>query len=189
MSRLAVLAKLMPSLVNSATENLASDVKMTHKYAGCGVRGCHVAVHGDSISDTTKPDDILSSNRELLEANSQPAGQLIPRQDHSTRSQGIMFSTTLRRLVQSARGPMGRLTVENNPYRTKKVWPPDFKDLTPQQQLRFEKKYKRRLYLAHYSPTWDKGTRMVRFVLVTGSQASRLCVEGKAFADDFGLTS
>lgn len=84
---------------------------------------------------------------------------------------------------------MGRLTVENNPYRTKKVWPPDFKDLTPQQQLRFEKKYKRRLYLAHYSPTWDKGTRMVRFVLVTGSQASRLCVEGKAFADDFGLTS
>uniref|UniRef100_A0A8H7NL61 Uncharacterized protein n=1 Tax=Bionectria ochroleuca TaxID=29856 RepID=A0A8H7NL61_BIOOC len=115
-----------------------------------------------------KPDDILSSNRELLEGQF-TARRTIDTPARSQNSQGIMFSTTLRRLAQSARGPLGRLTVENNPYRTKKVWPPDFKDLTPQQQLRFEKKYKRRLYLAHYSPTWDKGTRMVRFVLVTGA--------------------
>jgi hypothetical protein len=57
--------------------------------------------------------------------------------------------------------------MQNNPYKTRKVWPPNFAELTPQQQLRFEKKYKRRIYLASYSPKWDKGVRMVRFLGVS----------------------
>lgn len=80
----------------------------------------------------------------------------------------VMFSTTVRRLTQAAKEPASRLTMQNNPYKTRKVWPPNFEELTPQQQLRFEKKYKRRIYLASYSPKWDKGVRMVRFLGVSG---------------------
>lgn len=81
-----------------------------------------------------------------------------------------MFQATIRRLAQSAAGPTKRapLTIANNPYKTRKVWPPNFKELSPQQQLRFEKKYKRRVYLAHHSEKWDKGVRIVRFVMVSG---------------------
>ena len=59
--------------------------------------------------------------------------------------------------------------VANNAFKTRKVWPPNFKELNPQQQLRFEKKYKRRVYLAHHSEKWDKGVRIFRFAMVSGS--------------------
>lgn len=82
-----------------------------------------------------------------------------------------MLSNTARRLAQAANQASKRspLTIANNPYKTRKVWPPNFADLSPQQQLRFEKKYKRRIYLAHHSERWDRGVRMVRFVMVSGS--------------------
>lgn len=60
------------------------------------------------------------------------------------------------------------LTVANNPYKTRKVWPPNFAELSPQQQLRFEKKYKRRIYQAHHSPKWDRAVRVVRFGMIVG---------------------
>lgn len=87
-----------------------------------------------------------------------------------------MFSTTVRRLAQVAKEPASRLTMQNNPYKTRKVWPPNFAELTPQQQLRFEKKYKRRIYLASYSPKWDKGVRMVRFLGVSGELQYPQCM-------------
>ncbi len=45
-------------------------------------------------------------------------------------------------------------------YKLKKVWPPDMKSMSPQQQLRFEKKYKRRLKTATARPRWDKFVRL-----------------------------
>ncbi|KAL6860408.1 hypothetical protein ACO1O0_004436 [Amphichorda felina] len=82
-----------------------------------------------------------------------------------------MFRATLRRLTQSAGEPARRapLTMANNPYKTRKVWPPNFQELSPQQQLRFEKKYKRRVYLAHHSEKWDKGVRIFRFVMISAT--------------------
>ena len=65
----------------------------------------------------------------------------------------------------------------NNPYKTRKVWPPNFQELSPQQQLRFEKKYKRRVYLAHHSEKWDKGVRIFRFVMISGRYKSRVVPE------------
>ncbi|PHH69049.1 hypothetical protein CDD82_106 [Ophiocordyceps australis] len=47
----------------------------------------------------------------------------------------------------------------------RKVWPPNFKELSPQQQFRLEKKYKRRVRLALYSPKWDKGIRYLQYGL------------------------
>lgn len=45
-------------------------------------------------------------------------------------------------------------------YPPKKRWPPDFKRLTPQARLKYEKKYKRRLTLAMASPRWVKFTKL-----------------------------
>lgn len=83
-----------------------------------------------------------------------------------------MFRPTLaRRLAQTAKEQLSKntpLTVANNPYKARKVWPPDFKELTHQQQLRFEKKYKRRIALANYSPRWDKGVKYAQLLTIAG---------------------
>lgn len=76
-----------------------------------------------------------------------------------------MLPTLLRRAAESA----GRkFDVFTNPYRAKKVWPPDFTGLSPQAQLRFEKKYKRRLALVYARPRWDKAIKLIQLVTVTG---------------------
>ncbi|KKP00582.1 hypothetical protein THAR02_07307 [Trichoderma harzianum] len=80
-----------------------------------------------------------------------------------------MFPTLVRRLAQSAKEPLTKqvpLTIINNPYKARKVWPPDFKGLTHQQQLRFEKKYKRRITLAHHSPRWEKGVKYAQLITI-----------------------
>lgn len=56
----------------------------------------------------------------------------------------------------------------SNIYKAKTVWPPDFKQLTHQQQLRFEKKYKRRMFLANRSPRWDKAVKYAQLATMTG---------------------
>jgi hypothetical protein len=48
------------------------------------------------------------------------------------------------------------------------MWPPNLEDLTPQQQLRFEKKYKRRVVLAQRAPRWQKGVKYAQFATLTG---------------------
>ncbi|KAI9903204.1 hypothetical protein N3K66_002556 [Trichothecium roseum] len=75
-----------------------------------------------------------------------------------------MRPTLLRRLADAGKEASRDLPplLANNPYQARKVWPPDFTRLSPQQQLRFEKKYKRRLYLSHYNPRWDKGVKMLQ---------------------------
>lgn len=82
-----------------------------------------------------------------------------------------MFPTLFRRMAASAKGPLLRrapLSVVNNPYKARKVWPPNFKELTVQQQLRFEKKYKRRIMLASRSPRWEKGVKLAQLITIVG---------------------
>lgn len=87
-----------------------------------------------------------------------------------------MFATPLRRLGQIARktsrappAPVG-----NNPHKARKLWPPDFEALNPQQQLRFEKKYKRRVILASRAPRWDKAVKLTQFIAITGTLANTI---------------
>lgn len=78
-----------------------------------------------------------------------------------------MFRITARRLAQRvASSASENPYLANNPHRARKVWPPDFSQLTPQQQLRLEKKHKRRVALAHHNPRWDRGVRLVRFLSI-----------------------
>ncbi|KAL7798171.1 hypothetical protein V8C37DRAFT_368969 [Trichoderma ceciliae] len=83
-----------------------------------------------------------------------------------------MFPTLARRLAQSAKEPLTKSVasvIANNPYKARKVWPPDFKVLTHQQQLRFEKKYKRRITLASRSPRWEKGVKYAQLITMAAA--------------------
>ncbi|PHH86641.1 hypothetical protein CDD83_9938 [Cordyceps sp. RAO-2017] len=74
-----------------------------------------------------------------------------------------MFATVARRLAQSAAEPMAKqaslAAAAMKAYPTRKVWPPDFEGLSVQQQLRYEKKYKRRAKLACRTPKLNKATK------------------------------
>jgi hypothetical protein len=82
-----------------------------------------------------------------------------------------MFPTLARRLAQAAK-PQLHAAVENPAYKLKKVWPPDIRNMTSQQQLRFEKKYKRRLKLATARPRWDKFVRLAQLCTMTCRSAA-----------------
>ncbi|KAH8677847.1 hypothetical protein BX600DRAFT_138788 [Xylariales sp. PMI_506] len=87
-----------------------------------------------------------------------------------------MLGTLIRRTAQSSTLPprlrnatKPPLTgVYNGRFKPKKVWPPDFSQLSAKEQFRFEKKYKRRVKLATARPRWDRFTRMAQLVSVTG---------------------
>lgn len=88
-----------------------------------------------------------------------------------------MFATAARRLARAATEPVANrppLTVHTNPYQATKRWPPNFAELNPQQQLRFEKKYKRRVGLACHSPGWIKGTKYAQLGVTAGLWARSL---------------
>ncbi|KYK55272.1 hypothetical protein DCS_07235 [Drechmeria coniospora] len=83
-----------------------------------------------------------------------------------------MFPTLIRRLAQPAGNSVPKqvpLTAATNPYKARKVWPPNFTELNHQQQLRFEKKYKRRIYLASRSPRWEKGVKFAQLATITAA--------------------
>lgn len=82
-----------------------------------------------------------------------------------------MFATVVRRLAQSPKESIIEKVAPiaaSNIYKAKTVWPPDFKRLSHQQQLRFEKKYKRRIFLANRSPRWDKAVKYAQLFTMTG---------------------
>jgi hypothetical protein len=91
-------------------------------------------------------------------------------------SPSIMFPNLTRRLAQVAKPQIEQAAANAtavtppaaaSPYKLKKVWPPDFKSMTPQQQLRFEKKYKRRLKLKMERPRWNKFVKLAQLVTTT----------------------
>ncbi|KAL2166825.1 hypothetical protein VTG60DRAFT_2101 [Thermothelomyces hinnuleus] len=79
-----------------------------------------------------------------------------------------MFPTLVRRLAQAAKPQLNAAAAHPEyKYKLRKVWPPDIQSMTPQQQLRFEKKYKRRLKLATARPRWDKFVRLAQLFTTT----------------------
>lgn len=80
-------------------------------------------------------------------------------------------------LAQAARTEASdppKFDIFNNPYRAKRQWPPDFSKLTNQQQLRFEKKYKRRLKLQWARPRFMKLVQIVQWVSIGGTFTLRI---------------
>ncbi|KAI0900611.1 hypothetical protein F4806DRAFT_162482 [Annulohypoxylon nitens] len=80
-----------------------------------------------------------------------------------------MFATLVRRTAERTTSSLLRNTTSTastvtntGPYKLKKVWPPDFSKLSPKDQFRFERRYKRRLRLAAARPRWDKFIKLVQ---------------------------
>ncbi|KAK3320546.1 hypothetical protein B0T19DRAFT_429857 [Cercophora scortea] len=90
-----------------------------------------------------------------------------------------MFPTLMRRMAQAAKSDLASsvssassssaTTAPANgyTYRLKKVWPPEFHKLSPQAQLRFEKRFKRRVQHIGRRPRWNKMVQLAQFFTIT----------------------
>lgn len=76
----------------------------------------------------------------------------------SHQSSLIMFSSPI---LRQALGQEPSY-VETNPYRAKRLWPPDFKKLSPKDQFKLERRYRRRSKLAWARPKWTKFTKIAQ---------------------------
>ena len=79
----------------------------------------------------------------------------------------FQLATVLTRIMFSS--PILRQTLgqepsyaETNPYRAKRLWPPDFKTLSPKDQFKLERRYRRRSKLAWARPQWTKFTKIAQ---------------------------
>lgn len=70
-------------------------------------------------------------------------------------------------LFRKPLAPAEPFDFSRNPYRAKKRWPPDFSKLSPKEQFRFEKKFRRRNKLAWARPRWTKATKLVQWGLIS----------------------
>ncbi|KAK0706021.1 hypothetical protein B0T26DRAFT_725214 [Lasiosphaeria miniovina] len=76
-----------------------------------------------------------------------------------------MFPTLVRRLAQAPKPQIFESATA--PSKLKKVWPPDFTKMTPQEQLRFEKRYKRRLAHMAQRPRWNKIVKLTQYFTIS----------------------
>lgn len=85
-----------------------------------------------------------------------------------------LFSGLFRRAPQvPANAIKFPFTFETNPYQCKRIWPPDFAQLSRKHQFRLERRYRRRTKLKWARPTWTKIVKLTQwssilFVLVYG---------------------
>ncbi|KAE8448834.1 hypothetical protein EG329_008836 [Mollisiaceae sp. DMI_Dod_QoI] len=63
-----------------------------------------------------------------------------------------MFSTLVRRSAQQ-KIPFD---IQSNPFKARRLWPPDFSKISTKHQFRLERKYKRRAKLKWARPRWTK---------------------------------
>jgi hypothetical protein len=68
-----------------------------------------------------------------------------------------MFPTLVRRTAQE-KLPF----IYTNPYKARRLWPPDFTKISPKHQFRLERKYKRRAKLKWARPRWTKAVKIVQ---------------------------
>ena len=61
--------------------------------------------------------------------------------------------------------PASHINALNNPYRSRKEWPPNFETLHPKHQFHYEKTYRRRLKLKYAQPRLIKGTKLLQYGL------------------------
>ncbi|KAK0613350.1 hypothetical protein B0T14DRAFT_569410 [Immersiella caudata] len=75
-----------------------------------------------------------------------------------------MLPTLVRRMAQA-----GKPHVEFalGPSKLKKQWPPDFSKLSPQEQLKFEKRYKRRIHHIAQRPKWNKMIQLAQLFTIS----------------------
>lgn len=68
-----------------------------------------------------------------------------------------MFPTIVRRATTKP-----GFDIATNPYKAKRVWPPDFEKLPPKYQFRLERRYRRRTKLKWARPRWTKAIKLAQ---------------------------
>jgi polyferredoxin len=58
-------------------------------------------------------------------------------------------------------------TIEANPYRCKRIWPPEFENLSEKHKFRLERRYRRRAKLKWARPNWTKGVKLATWASIT----------------------
>jgi len=72
-----------------------------------------------------------------------------------------MFRTLVRRAAQQTRLELP-YDPNANPYKAKRLWPPDFSKLSQKHQFRLERRYKRRTKLKWARPRWTKAVKVAQ---------------------------
>ncbi len=84
--------------------------------------------------------------------------RLIPKtRTESHQTSLIMFSSPILQALEKEPS-----YIDTNPYRAKRSWPPDFKSLSPKDQFKLERRYRRRSKLAWARPGWTKFTKIAQ---------------------------
>lgn len=87
-----------------------------------------------------------------------------------------MFPTLIRRFAERPAEPAASVrntqitsgaAYPSRQFKPKKVWPPDFSQLSEKEQFRFERRYKRRVMLATARPRWDKFMKLAQLSGIT----------------------
>ncbi|CAK7230360.1 hypothetical protein SCUCBS95973_007546 [Sporothrix curviconia] len=79
----------------------------------------------------------------------------------------LRLATTYRNPNDPASDDLEPAGLPQQRFKNKKVWPPDFSRMTPQEQLRLEKRFKRRMALASARPRWVKFIKLVQLFSIT----------------------
>lgn len=61
-----------------------------------------------------------------------------------------------------------KITAANNPYQSKRSWPPDFTKLSQKHQFRLERRYRRRAKLKWARPNWTKFVKLAQWGSILG---------------------
>ena len=69
--------------------------------------------------------------------------------------------------LQQAHASSSSLNVQNNSYKAQRLWPPDFAKMDPKEQLRLERRYRRRAKLAYTRPRWNQAVKLTQWGSIT----------------------
>lgn len=75
-----------------------------------------------------------------------------------------MLRTLARRAAEPARPAFD---IHSNPYKAKRLWPPDFSKLSPKHQFRLERKFRRRSQLKWARPRWKKFVNLTQWATIS----------------------
>ncbi|OMP84588.1 hypothetical protein BK809_0001691 [Diplodia seriata] len=75
-----------------------------------------------------------------------------------------MLRTLARRAAEPVRPAFD---INSNPYKAKRLWPPDFSKLPPKHQFRLERKFRRRSQLKWARPRWNKFVKLSQWATIT----------------------
>ncbi|KAH7399191.1 hypothetical protein DE146DRAFT_526041 [Phaeosphaeria sp. MPI-PUGE-AT-0046c] len=73
----------------------------------------------------------------------------------------------INRLLGRKQNTLPPFNFARNHFRTRKIWPPNFRELTEKQQFRFERKFKRRIKMKGQRGDWNRNVGIVMWSLIS----------------------